>query len=595
MSAQTGTPSFVPAAPGEGKKLRHWLRHVWSTPNPLWMREQRQSARLTRTPFVLMVVTMVVAIIVCTVGVIMSLSASLATTGIALFHTFFSLAFFVVHIVGSAVAANGVASEREGRTWEAVVLTGLAPQKIAVGKFLSAFTSILMYIVMLAPVGALPLMFGGITTVDILIAFFYLIVVAILSVALGLAISSALTSGRAAILLTLVLSFNVSLFVLVFLGVALSSVAHRLWPAVIEGAPVWLPTAYTRVPFSWQYATFLLAMPLGATVVGGWYFFEITVANIQGITDDRATGLKRWLVVCGPLVTVTGLMAVFALKNHLTSPAVAKVPALHSMPSTGLATLALVLCLLVFWVFTLYVFQGEAIGPSRRVLIGWQRKRVSRWKRFLGPGMARTMGLIACMGTVSLATVVLVALALSSWTTLLTTGTLAVYVMGYFLFLCGVAAFVRSRTAGVGMARFLLSLVIFLTILGPYIVVGTMVIVLVNDGEALLLGAPSPAFAFLEPLYTLRGMGMQWLTGSWFGGGLYGAVGLLLLWLGRKRCRRVVTEQIERWNQTEAWFASEDQNEYQSSDQTAPTAGLEAPPSASVPAAPAAAGTPGAS
>ena len=51
MSAQTGTPSFVPAAPGEGKKLRHWLRHVWSTPNPLWMREQRQSACFTHTKF----------------------------------------------------------------------------------------------------------------------------------------------------------------------------------------------------------------------------------------------------------------------------------------------------------------------------------------------------------------------------------------------------------------------------------------------------------------------------------------------------------------------------------------------------------------
>src|ERR1039458_7599201 len=57
------------------------------------------------------------------------------------------LAYFVVVVVGPAVAANGVASEREGRTWEAVQLTGLTAKDVARGKFVAAYTTIALYIV----------------------------------------------------------------------------------------------------------------------------------------------------------------------------------------------------------------------------------------------------------------------------------------------------------------------------------------------------------------------------------------------------------------------------------------------------------------
>ena len=86
-------------------------------------------------------------------------------------------------VVGPAVAANSIASEREGRTWEAVLLTGLSPTVIARGKFLAAFTAIAMYIVMLAPVGALPFLFGGVTATEVVLAFAGLFLIALLSVA----------------------------------------------------------------------------------------------------------------------------------------------------------------------------------------------------------------------------------------------------------------------------------------------------------------------------------------------------------------------------------------------------------------------------
>jgi len=85
---------------------------------------------------------------------------------------------FVVTVVGPAIAANSIASEREGRTWEAVLLTGLSPKDITRGKFLAAFTTICLYVVVLAPVGALSFLFGGVTATEVIVAFAFLVMLA---------------------------------------------------------------------------------------------------------------------------------------------------------------------------------------------------------------------------------------------------------------------------------------------------------------------------------------------------------------------------------------------------------------------------------
>src|SRR5688572_17869414 len=135
------------------------------------MRELRQSARLQRTPVILATVTGMMTLLICSVGGVASVTAEPAKVGSGIFHTFFSLAFAVVTWIGPAVAASSIAGERGNRTWEALVLTGLTPAKIARGKFLASLTYVSLYIVMLAPVGALPFLFGGVTATEVLIAF----------------------------------------------------------------------------------------------------------------------------------------------------------------------------------------------------------------------------------------------------------------------------------------------------------------------------------------------------------------------------------------------------------------------------------------
>ena len=205
MSAQTGRPTVASPPPSSRRldRARIHVSRIRNDPNPVWMRELRQSARLQRTPVILAVITGMMTLLIASIGGVASVTAEPAKVGVALFQTFFSLAFCVVTWVGPAVAASTIAAERGGRTWEALLLTGLGPTTIARGKFAASLSYICLYIVMLAPVGALPFLFGGVTATEVIAAFALLFLFAVLSVAFGLSVSSKFSSPAVAIVVTL--------------------------------------------------------------------------------------------------------------------------------------------------------------------------------------------------------------------------------------------------------------------------------------------------------------------------------------------------------------------------------------------------------
>jgi hypothetical protein len=140
VTVDAGSPSLPPPAsrtlpPSAVQRL--WSR-LFGEPNPVWMRELKQAARLQRTPIILSVVTGMMTLLICSVGGVASTTAEPAKVGVGIFHTFFSLAYAVVTWLGPAVAANTIAGERSGRTWEALQLTGLGPRRIARGKLQGA-------------------------------------------------------------------------------------------------------------------------------------------------------------------------------------------------------------------------------------------------------------------------------------------------------------------------------------------------------------------------------------------------------------------------------------------------------------------------
>jgi ABC-type transport system involved in multi-copper enzyme maturation permease subunit len=554
VSAQTGiAPPSGPVSRRLVDRARFRVERLKTEPNPIWIRELKQAARLARTPIVLTVVAVLMTLLIASIGGIVSTEAAPAKTGVVLFQVFFSLAYFVVTLVGPAVAANSIASEREGRTWEAVLLTGTPPGEIARGKFLGAYTAIGMYVVMLAPVGALPFLFGGVTALEVVVAFLFLFLIALLSVAFGLAISSKMTSLRVAIVITLLLAFPMTIIAYSVGGVVLSMAAHRAWPDIADGAPIWLPSAYARVPFGLEYVVFLFALPLAAVVLPAWFLYEVTIANLTSPTDDRSSGLKRWFAVAVPVLTAS-----------------AAVPVLAVTPSDRIEAVVGAMCgMLVFLSFAVFLFAGDPIGPSRRVVAHWDRRGAGPLRRFFGPGVMPSAWLLLVFGVVSLAALAALGLVVLDDPTITNVERkqqqlvcFAAYCVTFYVFLVGLAAMLRARTSTPVVARVLLFTALFAVSVGPWIVAAVAGIIADSRGgadSALAIGAPSPFYVFLmiakidDPdgeAILIAGVAamLAWMT-----------IGMGLLGGARARCAKVLAEQAAALAQTEAMLRQEDE------------------------------------
>ncbi len=478
--ASVAPPPSIPPPPssmrGEARPSTLFER-LRENPNPVWMRELKQAARLQRTPIILAVVTGMMTLLICSVGGVASTTSEPAKVGVGIFHTFFSLAFAVVTWVGPAVAANTIAGERSGRTWEALQLTSLTPRSIARGKFLAAFTYISLYIVMLVPVGALPFLFGGVTATEVLIAFALLFVVAVLAVAFGLSISAKFSSPAAAIIVTLLVALPVSLVAYGGGGVGLSYAAHEQWPGVPAGPPVWLPTAYVRADFGLAYFAFLVLLPAVLTAIPAWLFYEVTVANMGAPSDDRSTRVRVWFLTSLPALTLSTLLVTW------TAHEVEWVYAAGAL-------------LWAFGCFGAFLFAGEPLGPSVRVLTHWRQQGASALRRSLGPGIVSASTLLALLTLLALGcSAALGAIEAKSAADRDALLAFHGYGMAFFGFVVGFTAWARSRSDSTSTPRVLLAAALFVAFVGPWIAMAVAGLITNQHDEAMLMASPSPTFA----------------------------------------------------------------------------------------------------
>ena len=557
--------------PSLPKKRAGRLARLFREPNAIWMREMRQSARLGRTPWILFALSLTISLLMCSIGGIAATdNASPASLGGGLFQTFFSIAVFVVMIVGPTVAANSIASEREGRTWEAVLLTGLSPREIARGKFIAAYTSIAMHIVVLAPVGALPFLFGGVTPVEVVVAFAFLFVFAALAVAFGLAVSSLMSSLRGAIVVTLILAICIGPVLYSVFGFGASFAVHKIWNDVPEGFPVWLPLAYTRAPFGLEYLLLLIAVPLLLILVPAWFLYAVTIANLTGETDDRSTGLKMWFLASTPLV-----MLACALPGAVAIDDAERVR-WSVMGETAFA---------VFAGFCALLFAFDPPGPSRRVLVHWRRMGAGVLRRFFGPGLPKTASLVVLLcfvGLIAVPAIDLVMLYLqpatsptasASWTywsphapsrndRLSQIFVFGAYCAPYFVFTMGIVAYFRSRGNTPWMTRLIAGGILFLMAAAPWVVAAIGgVVSSTHDDSWLVVAAPSPFFAYAmvgQAEHVGSGDDTPIIQVGLAAAMVWGFLGLLFLVLAGRRCARIVREYNQVNVQTDAALRAED-------------------------------------
>jgi hypothetical protein len=550
-------PPRDPSAPPPAAGLRGWWLRLSREPNAIWMREMRQSARLARTPWILLTLVLVLTLVLSSIGGLTASSGtSPAELGGALFQIFFGIAYFVVVLVGPTVAANGIAAEREGRTWEAVLLTGMTPKEIARGKFLAAYTTMALYIVALAPVGALSFLFGGVTAGEVVIAFVFLFLLAALAVAFGLAVSSFMSNLRGAIVITLMLAAVTGPMLFSMGGFGCSFLAHKLWPDVPEGMPIWLPLAYQRAAFGLDYLVVLVVFPLLLVSVPAWFLYEATIANLTGEADDRSSGLKRWFAITTPIVALTG-----------------SVP---SLLATDYGTRA-GLCITGILVFVMHMllcamlFAAEPPGPSRRIEVRWRRANVSAVTRFLGPGLFRTMLLVLFMCIAGVAAIALIdgaALVAGSVGTstvkersLDQIAVVAAYVTPYCVFCIGLLSWLRSRNASPWIPRIIAVGVLFLIAVAPWVVAAITGVLADSSAKAwILLAAPSPFFlaSMLSEIGSYAHDAPMTVPVGMIFALAWGALGLMFLSIAKHRSGKILAERDAILKRSEAAYEAEE-------------------------------------
>lgn len=545
----------VDAPPATGLRAR--LALAMRARNPIWEREMQQSVRRGAVPVVQMLLTIALTLLLSAIGGTMSVFSPSASVGRTLFQTFFSAAYFVVTLAGPALAATSIASEREGRTWEAVVLTGMRPAEIAHGKFLAALTTVGSYLVVLAPVGALPFLFGGVTATETFVAFGWLFALASLGVAFGLAVSSRMMRTGASIVVTLLLSFVVATTSFSTFGVGMSFAAQSLWPSLPTGSPVWLPLAYDRAELGVPYVIFLVVLPLLVLGVPAWFLYEATVANLSATSDDRSSGLKRWLAATVPLVTLVSCVLPLGLSAGLR-------------PYVEMGAISVLALLLGFCVV---VFAGEPLGPSRRVESRFDERRASARTRWLGPGLVPTMTLLGALGlagfalTGAAAAVYALGLSASGASSapralVAEVVVLAAYGAAFFVFLVGLATFARARSSAGGPARAIVVVATIVATAGPWIValIGG-VLAESGPGDVLVVAAPSP-FYVVRVISALEGKSVSGPGPIVLAGAIamttWTLVGVVLFFLGGHRARRVVAEHRAALARVDATLDAED-------------------------------------
>jgi ABC-type transport system involved in multi-copper enzyme maturation permease subunit len=547
-------------------------------PNPLLVRELRQALRLPRLPWQISAVVALVGLGMLSLGSVEASRGRPAQLGVGLFQTFVSLLIVYVSLMGPAAAAGAIASEREGRTLEPLLLTGLTPRDVARGKFLAAYAAIALQIVAFLPLAAIPFLFGGVAASELIVAVIYVMIVAAVAVAFGLAVAARTQTLRGALAVSIILP---AASLPVFFGLMLAigeSASHRKWPSLDVSGPIWWANAYGSVPFGLDYVLWLLLWP--ATVLGlaFWIFRSLAAAELSGPNDDKSSGAKRWFLGAMVIVASVGFLTCFRVE-------------MGNAVGVALVVQAILAMLLAIGVA---IFVADPLAASRLVRARFERTQASFVTRFLGPGLIRGAVLqIACAafalglcwaGGVLGSQPGALRTAIGSMSS--TSGRSSVptalaivmlYTLTFLIFLVGFSSYLRTRrrTAAPAVARAWTIAVAVIAVVIPWLV-ATILGSLDRTKDAFVFAAPSPAYAYFAFDSELRhsGSGFDHTLAALVAALVWGAIGLVMLGLAWDRARRAIATE-ERASRIAERRLDDEADEDEADDELEPPA---APP-----------------
>ncbi len=347
------------------KALVTRLRAALSDPNPIVRKELLAVLRSPLYVRAVVVTLVLLGLVVVSVGLAAGDTSDPTEAGRMLFQVFFGGTFLAMALVGPSFGATAIVQEREGRTLDALILTGMTPGRIVAGKLAAVFLMMAFLPVVSVPMLAVVALFGGIGLGHIVVATAYVLAFGALSVAFGLAVSSQVQSTRMALLGALPLALGTT-----FVGGGiLAAVGHDIARrhALAFDGPFFFADAYFAMPFDATYGALLGVVP--AYVLGclGWLFGALAYAGLLEPTQDRTRPLKAWAL--GAFSVGVGAAWVLARSVTLGAP-----------DRRGWALAAMIVVALVGLALG-FSFAGDVVLPSRRM----EQERLGPVGRLLMP------------------------------------------------------------------------------------------------------------------------------------------------------------------------------------------------------------------
>ena len=294
-AADLSTPQTLPepAPKRRGPAFLQALQGIVRDPNPIFVKEIRTVFRMNLFAGFLGGSAFLIGLGMLLAGLVgMSEHAQPATMGRVLFHLYFGLALAVVTLVGPAFGASAITAEHEQRTYEALLLSGLSPARIVLGKFAAALASVGSVLVAFLPAVGIVFFFGGVTPLHVFFAYGELVLWLIPTLALGVALSARLRSTRIAIILSMLISAPATLAVVFALAGAVYA-ARNAWGVSMEG-PFWPADALAMRPLSLDTLVYCVGCPAFLSLSLASFFLTTAIVALRGEVEDRGMPMKIW-------------------------------------------------------------------------------------------------------------------------------------------------------------------------------------------------------------------------------------------------------------------------------------------------------------
>lgn len=288
------------------------LRRIRRDPNPVMLRELRSSMRTTAFVVASSLGVLFAGFVLLAVATSLGLEdGSTAAIGDVTFQVFLVAVCGIATFLAPILGASAVSAEREAQTFEAILLTGVEPRTLVLGKFAGAYFASAHAIVGCLPLVGISFFYGGVSPVEVFLGVgFVLGLIAPLS-AVGIAVSSFVPSTRVAIGVVLAMILPVAMIVLgAMFGISDSLVGST--DGAKCGAFGWLG-ALAANPLDPEIVLGLFVAPTSAMAIVTWCGLAVAELMSSPAGIVRIRPMQLFHATCTALVLVLQAVALLTM------------------------------------------------------------------------------------------------------------------------------------------------------------------------------------------------------------------------------------------------------------------------------------------